>query len=392
MSRTLHGVSQRPDEALRDAIRTRGPIPFVEFMERSLYGPGGFYDEPPVGAEGHFVTSPHVHPVFGVLLAGGLREMWSLLGKPQPFDVVELGAGDGTLARQILEELSDLPVRYTAVERSPGARARLSDLSLTVLSSLDALDAQVVGCVVANELLDNLPFRWFRGTPGGTAEVWVDVRDDRFLAVDRRCEGDDEGVAGPLQLAPGEQAAVSDAALDVIDGIARALNRGYALFIDYATTGDTPVEVHGYRRHRVIVDVLDEPGSADITAAVDLQPLIDRARRLGLEAFEPMTQRSALRALGLGRWDERERKRQGDLLRRQGAGRAAVRAFASRSRASVLADPAGLGGLRWLLLATRGLEWQRWEVEGARLEARALLVDVADDEEDAAEDGDEVRQ
>jgi SAM-dependent MidA family methyltransferase len=55
--------------AILQAIRSRGPISFAEYMELALYGAGGFYEDPPVGAEGDFVTSPHVHPVFGELLA-----------------------------------------------------------------------------------------------------------------------------------------------------------------------------------------------------------------------------------------------------------------------------------------------------------------------------------
>ena len=57
-------MSERAAEEIREAIRDHGPIAFDEFMELALYGPGGFYEEPPVGADGDFVTSPHVHEVF----------------------------------------------------------------------------------------------------------------------------------------------------------------------------------------------------------------------------------------------------------------------------------------------------------------------------------------
>jgi hypothetical protein len=64
----LLAMSEQVAEAIRGAIRDHGPISFAEFMERALYGPGGFYEDPPVGASGDFVTSPHVHPVFGAML------------------------------------------------------------------------------------------------------------------------------------------------------------------------------------------------------------------------------------------------------------------------------------------------------------------------------------
>ena len=64
----LLAMSEQVAEVIRDAIRDHGPITFAEFMQHALYGPGGFYEDPPVGTHGDFVTSPHVHPVFGALV------------------------------------------------------------------------------------------------------------------------------------------------------------------------------------------------------------------------------------------------------------------------------------------------------------------------------------
>src|SRR5688500_1546784 len=101
-------------------------------MEVALYDPeGGFYTRPPVGeAAGHFVTSPHVSGAFGVLLARQVGQAWDLLGKPSQITVLEVGAGDGTLGRQILEGVRVVPelegaLRYVAVERGVGARPLL---------------------------------------------------------------------------------------------------------------------------------------------------------------------------------------------------------------------------------------------------------------------------
>ena len=113
-------MSHRARDAVLAAVRDHGPISFAEFMEIALYGPGGFYETPPVGEHGHFVTSPHVHPIFGRLVGEALRSMWESLGRPAPFRVIEVGAGDGTLAAQIIDSLRDVPKSYLAVERSPG--------------------------------------------------------------------------------------------------------------------------------------------------------------------------------------------------------------------------------------------------------------------------------
>src|SRR5439155_17994658 len=77
-------------DRIRDAIDDHGPISFAEFMELALYSPGGFYDRPPVGEGGHFVTSPHVDPAFAACLAAAIRKAWDTLDRPDPFTLVEV--------------------------------------------------------------------------------------------------------------------------------------------------------------------------------------------------------------------------------------------------------------------------------------------------------------
>jgi SAM-dependent MidA family methyltransferase len=353
-------VSEEVAARLREAIAAHGPISFAEFMEIALYSPGGFYDRPPVGERGHFVTSPHVHDVFGTLLAGALRSFWDGIGRPAPFPIVELGAGDGTLARRLLSELEPIPLDYTAIERSAGARQRLGELPVRVATSLELLDRRVVGCILANELLDNLPFEWVRRTEESLVQVFVGVSGDRFVAIERPWPDELDELAPDLQV--GQEAVVSIEAHRTVERVAGSLARGYALFIDYGE-GHT-AQVHGYRDHRVIADVLAEPGSADITAGVDLESLARHAERYGMRSLGPFSQRSALIALGIADWFERQRVEQAKLLDER-AGLEAIRTYGGRSRASLLVDPSGLGRLRWLLLATAECEWPAWARDAA---------------------------
>jgi SAM-dependent MidA family methyltransferase len=361
-------VGTTPLERIRRAIARRGPITFAEFMEEALYGDGGFYAEPPVGARGHFVTSPHVHPVFATLLARALREAWEILGRPDPFPLVELGAGDGTLARALLDELADLPLRYTTVERSPGAREALRRLPVAeVVEQLGRAGPIRDGVVLANELLDNLPFRVVRrrraraaGPAEGEslAEVLVGDGPAGLVEVEVPCPPELAAIAPDLS--PGEEAAVPTGALALIDALAATLVRGYAILIDYGSAeGRSPGPVHGYRGHRVVDRVLDDPGGSDVTAGVDFLALSRRARAAGLRVLGLLDQRQALLALGFGGWIREQLHRQRELLD-QGRGLEAVRAWGGRSRATLLVEPTGLGRLRWLLLATPGLPAPSW--------------------------------
>src|SRR6266542_4405236 len=150
-------MTARLAERLRHRITASGPITFAEFMDAALYDPEeGFYARLPVGEVGDFVTSPHISTVFGRLLARQIGEFWDALGRPEAFPIIEAGAGDGALARQILDFLPDearSAARYATVERSPVARAALQTRGLGSVETLDALPKGMTGCILANELL-----------------------------------------------------------------------------------------------------------------------------------------------------------------------------------------------------------------------------------------------
>ncbi|MGZ4149462.1 MAG: SAM-dependent methyltransferase [Actinomycetota bacterium] len=345
-------MSEQVRAAVREAIRTRGPITFAEYMELALYGAGGFYGRPPIGAEGDFVTSPHVHPVFGRFLAEAIRPLHTALGAPSPFRLVETGAGDGTLARQLLDGLGDLPVDYAAVEVSGGARAALATIpGVRVLDGLGDADL-----VLAHEVLDNLPFRVLRGEH----EVRVGLQGDRLVET----LADPDDALAPFVREGEQEVVVPTGAFGFVDEVAAALgDRGYALLIDYGDVGSAGGERHGYAGHRVVTDVLAAPGDADITSGVDFAIVAKHARTCGLVAFPTVSQHDALMALGFQGWfQERLAAQHAQLDTRDGMG--AVRTWADKSRATLLADPGGLGRFRWLVLATPGLPAPQWLTSG----------------------------
>ena len=327
-------------ERIRAEIAASGPMGFDRFMEIALYGPAGYYERPPVGPEGDFLTSPHVHPVFGELVARAIRELFERLDRPEPFRLVEIGGGDGTLAEQLLEHLADLPLSFWAVEASPGARERLRAISGIQIAEAVVDDPHVV---LGHELLDNLPFRLVRDG----AEIKVAVQAGRLARIEVPADDDLAAVIRPIDE---DEGAVPTGALELIDELSRVLRRGYALFVDYGsdTAGGGPV--HGYRAHRPVEDVLAEPGATDITAGVDFGLLADAATTRGLQAFPSVPQRRSLELLGFHGWMRAELATQSSLLNR-GEGIEAVRRWAGRSSASTLVDPQRLGRLRWFVLA-----------------------------------------
>jgi SAM-dependent MidA family methyltransferase len=315
-------------------------------MDLALYGPGGFYERPPVGADRDFVTSPHVHPAFGRFVARALQPLRDALAPEDDLRLTEVGAGDGTLARQILDAMPAL--RYTAVEISAGAREALGRIDgIEVATEL----SPPIDVVLAHELLDNLPFRLVRDG----AEVVVGVDADSFVARTRPL--DEELTDAVARRQDEGDIVVPTGALRFVDHVAASLDRGYAVLIDYG--GDASGPVHGYTRQQPIEDVLSAPGAVDITAGVDFGWIAERARANGLRSFPLTNQADVLLGLGFESWLRDELATQHDQLAR-GAGIDAVRTWSMRSRATMLIDPAVLGRMRWLLLATEDLPAPPW--------------------------------
>lgn len=334
-----------------------GTSRFDEYMERCLYDEAdGFYARHgnAGGRRGDFVTSPEVGPLFGAVLARALDGWWRELGEPSAFTVVEAGAGRGALAASILaaEPECGVALRYVTVERSERLRAeqrRLLGDRVEVAATLDEVDdgAPVVGVILANELLDNLPFRLFVADAGGWGEVVV-VDGAAVVAPARD--------APPLPDAPpGTRLPWCErAAAWVADAIGRVA-AGRVVVVDYGVR--TTDELIGrewlrtYRDHQRGGDPFEAPGRCDITADVPFDQLPSGAAIA--------TQAEFLRRWGIdelveeGRATWSERAHVADL--------AALRARSRVAEADALTDPGGLGGF---LVA-------QWTAGGAAAATRA---------------------
>jgi SAM-dependent MidA family methyltransferase len=205
----------------------------------------------------------------------------------------------------------------------------------------------VTGCVLANEVLDNLPFHRVRHGPDGPLEVCVGLVDGALALVDGPPASPGTSAAA-RELPVGEEALVPTGAHELLDGIGAALDRGFVVLIDYAA-GAGDAEVHGYRMHRPVADVLARPGTTDITAGIDFDDVARFAETRGLRSWGRVTQRELLLALGYREELDGLLARQGDLLN-EGRGTEAARVFSERSRAGLLVDAGGLGGFSALCL------------------------------------------
>ncbi len=333
-------------------IRRDGPLRYAALVESALYDTAhGFYvTGGHAGRRGDFLTSPEVGPLFGVVLARALASHWDDLGRPDPYTVVEVGAGPGTLARSVLSAPGGAwraALRYVTVERSASQRARHPD----GVEARDVLpDAPVVGVVVANELLDNLPFDLVEARHGVWHEVLVDVDPDGALIEFLGAQVDDPRLPDAATVADGARLPLQDAAAAFLRDARAALVAGMVLVFDYAAPTSQLLArpwtdwVRTYRAHERGGHPLDAPGTQDITCEV----AIDQLRQVA-EPAEITTQAAFLRAHGL-----EELVAEGRAAWHAGAGIGDLAALKARSRvreAEALCSADGLGAftvMRWL--------------------------------------------
>ncbi|BAU09588.1 hypothetical protein LEP3755_00590 [Leptolyngbya sp. NIES-3755] len=316
-------ISQR----IRDVER----IPFAEFMDLALYCPQlGYYARPreKIGAQGDFFTSPHLSFDFGELVAEQLAEMWQVLGQPNPFTIVELGAGQGLLAADVLRYLDrQYPDCFNCLTYVIGEKAaahvveqrhrlrRWTEAGVRIeWKTIEEIsDNSITGCAFSNELIDAFPVHLVEVRDRTLKEIYVQLEENRFaetigdLSTERLADYFKFIGVDILNYADGYRTEVNLAALDWVETIAQKIDRGFVLTIDYGYPANryyNPMRSQGtlqcYYQHSHHNDPYIYVGEQDITAHVDFTALQLAGERSGLRT-EGFTQQGLfLMSLGLG--------------------------------------------------------------------------------------------
>lgn len=308
---------------LAERIRRFGPITFAEFMREALYHPlHGYYTQPEAVRFADYYTSVDVHPIFGRLLARQFVEMWQQMDRPAPFTLVEVGSGVGRLAGHILEFAKNkLPEFYAAlcyitVERSPARTAQLSTSLANFIregkctASIEIPAKIPAGCIFSNELLDALAVHRVIQKNSQLQEFFITHDGTNFTEIAQAlstCAISEYFSAQQITLREGQQAEASLEACDWITEIARRLERGFVLTIDYGHEAAGLYDAHhmsgtvlAYAAHQAREDYYAAPGRQDLTAHVNFTALRRWGQRAGLESLGLVSQTAFLLALGKG--------------------------------------------------------------------------------------------
>ena len=362
-------------DVIRDRIE-RSPrcrIPFASFMELALYHPQhGYYaaQTSQLGIGGDFVTSTHMGNDFAELIAEQVAELCQRLGNAHPFQIVEMGPGQGLLADAILNYLKTRHpecfscLHYTLIETSPALQTHQQmclqnwleqGVPIEWRSLSEIPTGSIVGCCLSNELVDAFPVHRITLTELGWKEHYVTLSDDpnrpfasildhpstpklaqyfEHIGIQPTCPPYTAGFTTEINLA----------ALKWLTQVADILHQGYVLTIDYGYSADryySPARSHGtlqcYTQHAHHNDPFINIGQQDITAHVDFTALEKQGEQCGLETLGRTEQGLFLMALGLG-------DRLNALAQLQNTDSATLRyALQRRETLHQLINPLGLG-------------------------------------------------
>ena len=337
-----------------EIVACGGWISFARYMELALYEPGlGYYAGGAQKFGGHaaggdFLTAPELTPLFAESLA---RQVAQVLAAAGPV-IIEVGAGSGRLAADLLpalDELGCLPERYRILELSGALRARqhqaLAERAprhLDRVEWLDTLPDAFSGCLIGNEVLDAMPSHALRWSEDGCVmEVGVGLDQGRLIESERPAQGALLAAAQALDLAGPHRGEISLAVRAWVSNLSRRLSRGALLLIDYGLPRHElyhPLRDGGsircHYRHRVHQEPFWLPGLSDITSHVDFTAVAEAGHDAGLEVMGYCSQANFLLNCGIG-----------DLLSGPEVGADETANLRARGAVNVLLSPNEMGEL-----------------------------------------------
>jgi SAM-dependent MidA family methyltransferase len=305
-------------------------ITFADYMELILYHPQhGYYASSAarISKGGDFLTSPHLADDFGEMVAIQLDQMWQILGSPQLFSIVEMGAGQGLLAAQILNYSRRVnpdffsSIDYLIIETAPAMiiaqRERLVGLPVRWCEWGEIVDRSITGCFLSNELIDALPVHQVIIADDHLQEIYVTIGDENSLFVETIGELSTDRLVNYWQLnhinllngkyPDRYRTEVNLSALTWLEQVSKKLQRGYIVSIDYGYTADryyNPMRTQGtlqcYYQHAYHNNPYLNIGNQDLTAHVDFTAVQQQGELFGLHTVGFMPQGMFLMALGLG--------------------------------------------------------------------------------------------
>lgn len=301
-----------PYRLVIDLIDKQGPISFDTFMELALYSDEGYYsNKSKVGAIGDYYTSPTLHPIFASFLSSQINHLWEYLGKPSPFKIVELGCGEGILAKDIINSLSASKnqiqdsLQYIAVDR---IAPNVSVENVEFIQSDMPPSIGGTGIIISNELFDAFPVKRFEINSGIPHEILVSISAQNELIEIISSNPLPSSIVeyiSKFDLPEGYRGVINPNLDPYFEALNKTLDKGFFLTFDYGylekdfySLNRSDKHIQTYFKHVDGLNLFDNIGNQDITSQVNFTAVIDSGLRHGFEPVILMSQSKWMEDMG----------------------------------------------------------------------------------------------
>lgn len=300
---------------IKDSIEANGPMPVSEYMSLCLSHPehGYYMTRDPFGVKGDFTTAPEISQMFGEMIGIWVLDSWMKMGSPNLFHLVECGPGRGTLMKDLLRATKNnaefsKAVQIHLMEISPILKKQqydtLSSDTINWHSDLKTIPQNAPVIFIGNEFLDALPIDQYQFTDAQWHKKYIDLnKNGSFCFTYKTYSGDTDSPILRSLLPPeeGDILEVSKAQTDMMHDFIKIIQKqgGACLFIDYGYTLPSFKDTLQAIMHHNYVEILDEPGEADLTAHINFTDLATILLSENMTLYGPVAQKEFLTALGI---------------------------------------------------------------------------------------------
>lgn len=285
-------------------------ISFSRFMELALYHPDeGYYtkQKEKIGKSGDFYTSSSVSPIFAEMLSSVFIKL--IKSEEVPPIIIELGGGNGTFAKQIvetwrIESLETFKIgQYIIVETSPYHRSLIQDkvkeyenvLVVESLKDIQENNSSLSGIIFSNEFFDAFPIDCIKKVNGELMELRIvcdvdELKVSEFPLTNRNILSFLEEYN--VHLTEGQTYEIPISMCTYVEELGRLVDKGVIFTIDYGYQDEEwklpyhkDGSLRGYFQHQLIEDPLKYVGEMDLTTHIHFDKLIKAGQKSELDFY-----------------------------------------------------------------------------------------------------------
>ncbi|HJN58553.1 MAG: SAM-dependent methyltransferase [Dehalococcoidia bacterium] len=352
------------EKILAEKIHSSGPINFSEFMNLALYKKDlGYYLKNHIGETGDFITSPHVHPLFGSLIGKQIIQIWELMDRPDPFYIFEFGGAPGTLSQDLINYCSKInptflkQMKYIIIDPGPVTKKNV----LHINSVKELKEISKVGCIISNELIDSLPTRRFQKTTDSFKEIFIDLIEEKFQF--KLLEIADKKILTILlnnyeNIPTGSKIEFNENLCELANDFYKILDQGFVITIDYGFNSpniqNNKILYNSFRcyyNHNSDQNPLTNIGGKDMTYDIDFNLWNKNLTSVGFNYYRSIDQSDFLLNLGFKKFLDQiresdlpenqknlNRKAMLDLIKPNGLGRFTVQSHSKKIEKEIYLD------------------------------------------------------